>query len=66
MKRRTLATLKLDPYEMLAHENREWLAEALTMIASEIRKGEHLESKVLEIYEAEALFEKRRSWTYPS
>ena len=65
MKRRTLATIKIDPYEMSHAANRNWLAMALETIAVELRKGEHGDSRVLEIFEAEELFQKRRRWVQP-
>lgn len=59
MKRRTLATLKLAPNELIYHANREALAEALITIAREVMRGEHLASTVLAVYESDAVFTER-------
>ena len=65
MKRRTLAVLKIDPYEVGHAANRLWLATALETIAVELRKGEHCDSRILEIFEAEELFQQRKRWVKP-
>lgn len=61
MRRRTMATIKLDPEMVDKPENRAWLVKSLKMIIDELNDGQHRTSLVLEIFESDAQYERRRA-----
>ena len=52
----------LDPLELEAPENLQWLCDALLTIVCELHKGEHRTSTVLAIFECEDRYQERLSW----